>query len=323
MKAKKILIMGIIVMLLASTASAGFFDWAHHISEKVGPGGMIGIEIGLMLVGKVTDWQYWRLGLGRTLDDNFMPTLEGFLTNNLVGERGIVLMEPPLRHPDIWNTLTYFIGLLQPFYILGILITGLYLIFFSGSPKGRARAKSLLPRLIVSMVVVSLSPYILQMFFDVVEATTNEILGRCPTNPTGIFLIVVDYLMAIFHGALQLDVSAAHPFFLFVFILILATFATFALRYIVLIALTLIFPLTLFLYSFNVTRGIGRTLLEQTIVWKVMEITIVLVLLVVNIGMMLLNVWNEHLIFVAGLMAWVMFIISPLMTLMLLRRFLP
>jgi len=55
---------------------------------------------------------------------------------------GLILDNPSIYQEDTMRVVGYFISLLQPMYITIIIVIGIYLMFFSGSPEGRARAKT-------------------------------------------------------------------------------------------------------------------------------------------------------------------------------------
>jgi len=72
-----------------------------------------------------------------------------------------LLNDPRPESPDISSVSRYFISFLEPLYVMAILLTGIYLLFFSGTPQGRVRAKSMLISLIMGMVVISVSTYLI------------------------------------------------------------------------------------------------------------------------------------------------------------------
>ncbi|MEA3254204.1 MAG: hypothetical protein U9Q22_00025 [Candidatus Altiarchaeota archaeon] len=233
-----------------------------------------------------------------------------------------ILLNPPLGHELIYGMINSLIQILQPFYTLVILVTGIYLIFLSGSPKGRARVRSLFPRLIASMVLVSLSSPILQLIYNSSHDLTQEILKRIPVDPAKIFLDTIDGLMLIFSSGTLVSLEGGHIFLLLAFISVLGIFMVLALRYVILLLFTLIFPASIFLYTFGFTRNMGRTMIEQTLVWTFMQVIVAIVLLTANVGISLMSLEGD-LVIIAGFMAFILITTSPLILLSFARRFLP
>ena len=60
-----------------------------------------------------------------------------------------------------------FIKILVPIYTIAIVVTGIYLIFVSVSPGGRMKAKSMISKLILSMILVSIST---EIYFRINQA---------------------------------------------------------------------------------------------------------------------------------------------------------
>ncbi|MCK4492039.1 MAG: hypothetical protein KAU03_05410, partial [Candidatus Altiarchaeales archaeon] len=145
---------------------------------------ILSIAVGLSLISLVSAWGdlgaeklvaelEWRGLFTSTVHQLIISSLSGIYT--LIPE--MIASNPVVGHSLIWNPLTYFIKILEPLYVLTIILVGFYLILMSGSPSGRVRAKSLLPRLIVSMVLVTLSPYILRISLRASESLTRGVLG--------------------------------------------------------------------------------------------------------------------------------------------------
>jgi len=145
------------------------------------------------------------------------------------------------------------IEILIPIYVMVITLTGIYVLFLSISPAGRARAKSMLWNLILSMVLVSLSLEIFKILLNISGVLTRRIIA-------GIVTTNLSQLIGL--G----EMNPWMLFFLYIFIvpvLFCAVLAV-ALRYIIVLILCAIFPFTLFLYFFEFTKDIGSKLLRYT-----------------------------------------------------------
>lgn len=235
---------------------------------------------------------------------------------------GLILMNPPLDYDITYHIIKYFITVLEPLYVTAILITGIYLMFLSGSPQGRISARKLLPRLIASMVIVSLSFPILQLIFNVSYELSKDIIDKSPVKINEIFLETINRLVRIFTASTLTTFEGGHPFLLLIFLLVIGMFFILTLRYILLLLFTLIFPLGIFLYTFNIGRGIGRFILEQTILWTFLQVVIALLIVVVNIGVTIFGLTGD-LKTIMGITAFLVVIISPLVLMAMVRRFLP
>ncbi|OYT40771.1 MAG: hypothetical protein B6U86_03530 [Candidatus Altiarchaeales archaeon ex4484_43] len=111
-----------------------------------------------------------------------------------------------------------FIELATPLYIIAFILIGIYFFFLSESPKGRARARSALLKLLLSLAFV-------------MAATT---------------IVAPLFAMAI----------------CFVLLTLLAFFA---LRYLLLLIMAAIFPLTIFFFFFEFTKDYGRQIMRYTL----------------------------------------------------------
>lgn len=236
--------------------------------------------------------------------------------------RGLVLMNPPLNHDLIYHVIRYFIIVLEPLYVTTLLVTGIYLMFLSGSPKGRRKAKLLFPRLIASMVAVTLSLQILQIMFGVSYGLSENILDNSGVEINAVFMETIDSLVILFSASTLTTFEGGHMFLLLIFFLVMGLFSILTLRYIILSIFTLIFPLGIFLYTFKISRGVGRFILEQAILWTFLQVVISLLIVVANIGVTLFGLTGD-LRTIAGVMAFLMVITSPMMLITLIKKFLP
>lgn len=89
-----------------------------------------------------------------------------------------VLVNPDPYQSGLNSALNFFILILIPTYVLAIVLVGVYLLFLSASSKGRARAKSMLSKLVIGVVLLSISPWLLGTFFSLSTAVTRSILDQ-------------------------------------------------------------------------------------------------------------------------------------------------
>lgn len=202
---------------------------------------------------------------------------------------------PPI--PDTgWRSITIVIlkVLVVPYQIL-ILLTGIYITYVSIIPRKRAFAKNYLLRLIVGLVLTTLSPVIYQvilemehfLLFELIRSGTTTGAGSCATVagcPAGPDCVIncmdkigklLTFLMtALFVWPLTCTIG------ILALIIIVFTFAVVWSRFVIVAAFGVIFPATVFLYMWNYTAGIGRKLMKYTFMWIFMPIVQALFLVV-------------------------------------------
>lgn len=223
--------------------------------------------------------------LTRAVLFGFMYSLindEKMFYNNI--EEGV--MSNPSLSPGVENVLGIFIGMLQPIYILAIVLTALYLLFAQSSIEGRVKAKALLSKLIISLVIISLSLPILTASIAISEGLTRTILN----------LVDLDMIQEIMHdgiygawclmarlGVLHSELSVA--FYSILFSLgMWGPYMVIGLRHIMLVFLFMLFPISITLYSFSMSRGIGRRMLELTIVFLSIQAFMAVTVLAISVG---------------------------------------
>lgn len=177
--------------------------------------------------------------------------LGGFVSST----KEMILLNPD---PSSVGPLTdSYIDLLQPIFVLSIVIIGFYLIFMSGSPGGRARAKSMFWKLLLTMILVSLSMEIFRILLDISEGLTAKVLA------------------GVTDGSIDFNLLEDLTFF-FVKLMILLPVFTFTMlsigiRYVLVLITAALFPLTIFLYMFELpligamSKEIGAKLWRWTI----------------------------------------------------------
>ncbi|MFC2154189.1 hypothetical protein ACFLRC_01750, partial [Candidatus Altiarchaeota archaeon] len=191
--------------------------------------------------------------------------------------------------PTGWDSgtgllIVYIMRILIPFIEVALLITGIYFIFISRSPKGRAKAKVILQKLILAMVLITVSPMLYQTMIYLSSALTGSILNVTQTEISGgknfrdaFFIYFAEAMYANAEGNLTWSsiydsLSTGKPLLLFIPILFASIFTLLAVlvtafRFIMVLMLGILFPITIFLYLFEVTAPIGRGLGKATIMW--------------------------------------------------------
>ncbi|MCX6695058.1 MAG: ABC transporter permease [Candidatus Altiarchaeota archaeon] len=191
----------------------------------------------------------------------------------------IIYLTPNLNDPsmtpvfaDVHRTI---FTILVPFYSFNIILVGIYFLFTSVEPAKRAKAKDMLQTLIVSMVLVSVSPALYRILIDasniisremmdVMKTQTMSVLGTSCGGPSINFFGV--FLGSAFTAVL------ANPGFSLFFVMVLFLFYLMillflAVRYAMIIIFYLLFPFTVFCYFFEYTKNLGGDLLSRSIMW--------------------------------------------------------
>lgn len=195
-----------------------------------------------------------------------------------------LLNDPNPGSPEIAGISRYFIGFLEPLYVMAILLTGIYLLFFSGTPQGRVRAKAMLTSLIIGMVVISVSTYIIQMLFNTSNSLTRNILGQGPLDVGFTYRKAVDYLNYRSIDFMWTNILLGLPFMILSFLLTTGIFLMLAARYFFLIFLIIFFPVAIFLTLFPLTRTIGNIAIRQLIFWALLPSAYALMLVTIGVS---------------------------------------
>lgn len=157
--------------------------------------------------------------------------------------------------------------LLEPVYVILIILVGFYLIFLSSSPAERAKAKSSFKWLIASMCIVTLSTHIMTLLFTLSHALTLSVLSQKPENFTEVFSNTLIYIFLLGKESITMVEKHSFPLIIFPLLLVNALLFALTLRYYIVMILSILFPITISLYSFLPTRYVGRLLAEQTFLW--------------------------------------------------------
>lgn len=183
----------------------------------------------------------------------------------------IILANPPMS--AFTGFMTFFINLVQPFYILAIILLGFQLIFVSSSPKERAEIKTMFGWFIISLVMVSLSPYILALFMGISGMLTTLILNIADPN-LGIQAVKggTDSLFDSFKTLNWIHMSGGIELGVLDFGLLKLLYFMLILRYMMVGFWAILFPVTIFFYSIKPFRAMGKSMFTQTIMWIFVQV---------------------------------------------------
>ena len=259
------------------------------------------------------------------------------LRDNIVN---VILMNPPVTDPFIYDLLRFFIQLLYPLYVLAIIVTGVYIIFISSSPEGRVRSKNMFVKLIIGMGLLTASPHILHLILDSSQAIASAILAQIDLDPAFavlsggfVFLLTIFYMSLGFPSIFNLAVVGASPAIVaklgsviaaqtlagkhvhtllglrsgfkgvkvtfrlegaipwlgIMMLFMMGLYLALLFRYIMVMLCILVFPFTILFYSFELTKGLGRTMLEQTLLWIFLQVFNAITLVSLAIGMNMMD----------------------------------
>ena len=189
-----------------------------------------------------------------------------------------------IRSPLITGIENLFIQMLQPFYALAILATGVYLLFMSGSPSGRANAKATLVKLVIGLGLITLTLPLMETLLEtshyaasmiIAAPSIEQIGGRVSTD---MFMEVSAFFTRYFLAFTYFDTNMGLPFLAVLIGLPASVLMTLSLRYYMVLLFTIFFPFTVLLYSFMATKRIGRILMMQTLLWIFMPIVEAIIL---------------------------------------------
>jgi len=241
-------------------------------------------------------------------------------SNNLTSH---ILQNPPVYSDGFRSMIGFFISLIQPFYIIAIILTAFYIMFVSDSYSRRSKAKAMLGKLVVGLIITSFSLPVLWTFFSLSEAVTSSILNQGMTeraideynHAMWKSHNVLIYSLALgnaeklskFLGGLPYDIKwfaqlpdgspvgfkkewvttwknafktikikgdfgRSTPFLMFFTVLFVGLYTLISIRYVMVTLWALLFPLMVFFLSFDMTRRIGRTMMEQAVLFTVLQI---------------------------------------------------
>ena len=297
-------------------------------------------------------------------------TLTGVISDLSQNLTTYILMNPDPLRSDILSTTKFFITLIYPLYILAMIYLAVYVIFISASPTKRSRAKAMLVKLVIGMLLIPSSPHLLALFLDFSTEFTRltiaqgedeinaaiyqfegtmsacyylalamvygpdflgilgeKILHRLPIDLAKKYEIYDElkgktwgikreyikggkvkimvcpgswydikawktvpgaFRVALHHIHIAGEPGQVMPLMMLFTLLVAAIYGILAFRFIILTMLTLIFPLSIFFLSFDPTKKLGNTLLEQTLLWTLMQEFYAITLIAIGVGLILL-----------------------------------
>lgn len=174
---------------------------------------------------------------------------------------------------DIKRIQAFFIGLMQPFFILGIVLSSAYLLLYSESPRGRAKSKAALVRLIYALILVSISPLIIWLLLTFSSSLTNAILDNTDLYYAGqVIYVGAHYMFNMFFWLTMIHRTGGVELLLLWETFMLIINFVIAMRYLLVILWCVMFPVSLLLFSFTPTKTIGKKFLHQTFLWTFVQV---------------------------------------------------
>jgi hypothetical protein len=239
----------------------------------------------------------------KKMGDGLVYGLMGICQRHFIN---LLLLNPNPMSPGVLSITKYFIALLGPVFVLATLASGIYMIFFSGSPSIRSRIKAILPGVIAAMLLVMLSPHILNVFFFLSEQLFMSIISQGPRNAMVILLP---------------DKEEINPINYFILVSLLMVVIA---RYLLISLFVMIFPLTLFLYLFLPTRKMGKRLMEQTLIWIFLQVIEAIALVsVVTIVVIFAPFLVQEVLVLLDLGALIALVVIPVASVLFFKDFLP
>ncbi|MBU4201937.1 MAG: hypothetical protein KKB85_02165 [Candidatus Altiarchaeota archaeon] len=183
----------------------------------------------------------------------------------------LILANPPIT--AINGFMGFFIRLAQPFYVLAITLLGFQLLFISTSPEERARVKMLFGWLLASLVMVSLSPLIMLLLMETSRMFATVVLGIADPN-LGIHAMKgnTDVLFDTFKALNWIGKDYGVEIAVLDFSFLKVLYFILMLRYMMVGLWGILLPVTLFFYSIKASRGLGKSMFAQTIMWTFMQV---------------------------------------------------
>ncbi|ODS42924.1 MAG: hypothetical protein MSIBF_06595 [Candidatus Altiarchaeales archaeon IMC4] len=320
MKRKKLApIVAVVLLLFASTYVVAGVDCMIDCVKGAAPG-VIGAAL------DQAEEQAIRAITGASVDSVGQEAIDSFYLNF----KDMIKLSPSIPdRPETDGTkrlMLFFVHVLQPIFVIAIIFVGVYIIFASASIKGRAKAKGVLTNLLLGMLLIGLSPFILKamaftshyMASAVLEPTINVHLEDVYATTLKGWLFVLKY-----DAAKQINPEYALVYGFMAVILATGPMMVMAIRYIVVVFFSVIFPITLFLYFFKPTRGIGRTMLEQTILWNFISVIEALMLVIALYAVDLGRAFPGELPFYVAMTTLILLTVAPLIFISSLKEFLP
>lgn len=212
-------------------------------------------------------------------------------------------------------------------YVLAIVLTGFYIFFIQVSIEDRAMAKSMLVHLLFSMVIVSASPHIISTIFSVSSSLTSDILSLAPYDAKDPFIGASTFIFDVCKELASIIGGPVTSFLIDPWLIVEGILVILRIRYYIVLVLSVLFPVTMFLYSLTFTRGLGKFMLEQTMLWIFAQVAMAVVFAIVAVGINLADtsltmVISESLKLIMGLTGLMMLMMAPIAFVRILGGFL-
>ncbi|HHQ45261.1 MAG TPA: hypothetical protein ENN13_03885 [Candidatus Altiarchaeales archaeon] len=198
-------------------------------------------------------------------------------------------------HPVIRKLGTILFPLLVPFYIIAIMLAGIYYIWGAYSPASRASAKNQIMRLVFGMICCTLSLEIFTWFVKLQVWATDIILeagGESAKTfgvgelviasipmivPVGLGALIVYAVGSLLCGA---GLCAGTALLMGLLMPIAIPYMIMLLRYMMCLGLGAMAPLTVFLLSFDYTKELGAKLVKMTLTWIFVPIVCAIIIVI-------------------------------------------
>ncbi len=314
----------IIGLLLATTLFSVADDMTPLEVHKVGKANLVG--------GVISELIFWIKRIAYTFRAVSYGTWGEEELKEKISE--IIIMNPPVD--ELFSLMGAVMWMALAAYSLAITCLGFYLLFLSSSPQGRANAKSMLTKLVIGLVLVSLSPQLMEILLSISEEATTSILAF---TGKGEFVKAMEDSMgsggplgggmkSLHFWLTMIEVELGFYSFIFLMVLVWGSFIfPIIIRFFVVSIFIVLFPLAILLYSFEFSRALGRIMMEQTMIWIFLQVINALVLLAIvlsinSLGSKFIDIgWPIPLLIPA--VGCVMFSIAPLFIIRFFRGFLP
>lgn len=221
----------------------------------------------------------------------------------------LITLNPPMG--EIFPGMLFFMKIIAPFYIFAILFIAIYIIIGSGSARAIAKAKSILGKLVIGLILVTLSPLILQIVLLISENLTKTImsggagLGISAMKNASSNLFGKFTWLCIIHREGGLEV------FTFNSVMLTGLITMLFLRQVMVVLFGMLVPLSLVMYSFYPTKNVGKDLLVQAFLWAFTPVAWALSLVI--IGSVISSIPTYVPEFYISLGAFFFFIGSPML----------
>ena len=237
-------------------------------------------------------------------------------------------------NPTVWSSnpadISPAIRAIQPiiFYTLGVLyillliVNGIYFIWGAISPATRAQCKERIQRLILSMILVIVSPLLFQFMLELNNSIVESIFNTAglPIGSTVFFtaitvIVALSLVVVMFFipGLIILPIAG----FVFGLIMILiAPILIAVMRYVSLVVLAAFFPLVIFMYFIDLTKDLGARFIRMTLVWIFTPIIMAIFFVIMNMAITVTNFWSIA-GFTSGLLALAGFALMSMAPLMM------